>query len=83
MKNEFGDRVVRFRSDATGTSAKIGQSLVTSETIYAEGLPILEKSVTPNSLLAKNLKSIILCDNPGFHDTRGSEYEICTNMSID
>jgi hypothetical protein len=25
----------------------------------------------------------MLCDNPGFHDTRGSIYEICTNLSID
>ena len=26
---------------------------------------------------------MILCDNPGFNDTRGSEYEICTSLSID
>jgi len=37
--------------------------------------------------LYDNLKTlcegVILCDNPGFHDTRGSNYEICTNLSID
>ena len=25
----------------------------------------------------------MLCDNPGFLDTRGTDYEICTNLSID
>lgn len=28
-------------------------------------------------------KNVVLCDNPGFHDTRGTEYEICTSMSLD
>lgn len=28
-------------------------------------------------------KNVILCDNPGFHDTRGTDYEICTSMSLD
>lgn len=29
------------------------------------------------------LKDVVLCDNPGFNDTRGTELEICTAMSID
>ena len=24
-----------------------------------------------------------MCDNPGFKDTRGASYELCTNFSID
>ena len=29
------------------------------------------------------MHDIVLCDNPGFIDTRGTSYEICTNLSID
>jgi hypothetical protein len=25
----------------------------------------------------------VFCDNPGFNDTRGTAYEICTNLSMD
>jgi len=53
---------------------KIGQSLGESETLYASGyLTVLPQSNTP----------IMICDCPGFADTRGSDYEICTNLSID
>lgn len=31
----------------------------------------------------EDIKDIVFCDNPGFNDTRGTAYEICTNLSMD
>lgn len=53
---------------------KIGQSIGTSETLYAQGYELK---------LSNKKTGIMLCDCPGFHDTRGSEYRLCTNFSID
>ena len=84
VTNQYGDQVVRLKEENIESGhAKIGQSLGTSETIYSEGLPFIEESRRPTSKIKPLLKTAVLCDNPGFHDTRGSDYEICTNWSID
>ena len=82
-KNDFGDNVVTLVQNGTGSTAKIGGSIGTSETIYSEGLPFLQEARHPDDPVYPKLQNAVLCDNPGFHDTRGSDYEICTNMSID
>jgi len=50
---------------------KIGRGLGTSETVFAQGFPIEEGSTT------------VLCDLPGFNDTRGGEHVLCTNLTLD
>ncbi len=73
--NRVGDKVIRIKDDPTKQSdkshPKIGQSLGESETLYTQGYPLPGDS------------NILLGDCPGFHDTRGGDYEICTNLSID
>ena len=62
-------------------SANIGYSIGTSQTIYAKGHCFIQDTLTPQTY---NLtKNVVLCDNPGFKDTRGSIYDICTSMSMD
>ncbi len=81
--NSYGDRVVRVKSGAE-ESAKIGQSLSTSETIYSKGYA-LKMSPEMEEELGGLIKmaNLALCDNPGFGDTRASEYELVTNLSMD
>jgi len=50
---------------------KIGQGLGTSQTVFAQGFPIEEGSET------------VLCDPPGFNDTRGEEHVLCANLTLD
>jgi len=49
----------------------IGQGLGTSQTVFAQGFPIEEESST------------VLCDPPGFNDTRGEEHILCANLTLD
>lgn len=69
--NRVGERVVKIKeSHQPGVKLpKIGQSLGESETLYTQGY-VLSDSLT-------------LGDCPGFNDTRGSDYELCSNLSID
>jgi len=64
-----GDAVFEYSSVET-TLPKIGQALGTSETLYAQAFQAVDQQV-------------LLCDCPGFNDTRGGPYELCTNLSID
>ena len=82
IDNDFGDKVVRLKQ-SNEKCARIGQSIGTSETIFSEGLEFKEDMADPEDEIYPKLQKTVLCDNPGFHDTRGSDYEICTNMSID
>lgn len=68
--NQVGETVVEIPEDRKAKYPKIGQSIGTSETIYTQGFPL------PNT-------EVILGDCPGFNDTRGGDYELCTNLSID
>ncbi len=69
FSNQVGEKVVRV-AEGHEIYPKIGQSIGTSETIYTQGFKIPE------------IESM-LGDCPGFNDTRGGDYELCTNLSID
>ncbi|MGR3912893.1 MAG: hypothetical protein QRY71_06295 [Candidatus Rhabdochlamydia sp.] len=71
--NRVGDKVVRVKGEEENETSQyptIGQSLGESETLYAKGYPLED---FPH----------VLGDCPGFNDTRGGDFEICTNLSID
>nr|WP_166154732.1 hypothetical protein [Neochlamydia sp. AcF84]NGY94515.1 hypothetical protein [Neochlamydia sp. AcF84] len=70
--NRVGDKVVRVKKseEAEETYPTIGQSLGESETLYTQSY-------------ALQGSSLMLADCPGFNDTRGEDYEICSNLSID
>ncbi|CAM0117050.1 hypothetical protein [Rhabdochlamydiaceae symbiont of Dictyostelium giganteum] len=73
--NHVGDEVIRIKESQEEDEPlmdypTIGQSLGESETLYAKGYP------------AKN-RDYVLGDCPGFNDTRGGDFELCTNLSID
>ena len=72
--NKVGDRVFEIdhgTSNKQGELPKIGQSLGESETIYTQGY-LIDQS-----------QDVYLADCPGFNDTRGGHYELCSNLSID
>jgi len=77
--NHAGDRAIRYAPGQDENALpKIGQSLGQSETLYTTGYlpsPILQRQIRKDT--------IAIGDCPGFLDTRGSEYELCTNLSID
>lgn len=64
--------------DAVTEYAKIGQSLVTSETAYVHAYKII-KQVDG----IEKLNKLRLCDTPGFRDTRGVDYDLSTTLSIE
>ncbi|MGR3973010.1 MAG: hypothetical protein QRY72_00280 [Candidatus Rhabdochlamydia sp.] len=71
--NDWGDEVVKLKETENNQQREypaIGQSLGESETLYAKGYPLTNSSY-------------VLGDCPGFNDTRGGDFEICTNLSID
>ncbi|OMJ70330.1 hypothetical protein SteCoe_31702 [Stentor coeruleus] len=76
--SHLGEKIVELNmkkiKDPLLQYPKIGQSIGTSETLYAQGYDMIFQS---------GKKGIMLCDCPGFRDTRGSEYRLCTNFSID
>jgi len=71
------DSLTRFNLDPDQAVA-IGYSAV-SKTVCVQPVAILTPESNP-ALMAENLRII---DCPGFSDTRGSEYEVVTNLSID
>lgn len=74
--SKYGEEICEV-VDNLGNYPKIGQSIGISETLYAKGYEI---DIAPRN--QQSIK-IMLCDCPGFRDTRGTEYELCTNLSID
>lgn len=70
-KNAAGEEVVKIENEID-KYPEIGQSLVNSKTLYTQGYSVPD--VDP---------SISFVDCPGFNDTRGSTYDLCTNLSID
>ncbi|MGR3973361.1 MAG: hypothetical protein QRY72_02135 [Candidatus Rhabdochlamydia sp.] len=72
--NHVGDEVIRIKEDSQseeqGGYPTIGQSLGESETLYAKGYAFKDRNY-------------VLGDCPGFNDTRGGDFELCTNLSID
>ena len=76
-QNRMGECVVKI-SGVSDSFPIIGQSVGTSETTYAQGF---EFDTTTQA--KEGFNNCLLCDCPGFHDTRGTEYELCTNLSID
>jgi hypothetical protein len=76
--NHVGDKVVDIKKGRVddGRYPKIGQSLAESETLYAQGYPL----PSDNHGMSEE---ILLADCPGFDDTRGADFELCTNLSID
>jgi hypothetical protein len=67
--NKVGEKVVK-QKESNQDYPRIGQSIGTSETLYTQGY------LLPNT-------SNMIADCPGFNDTRGGNYELCTNISID
>ncbi|MCC6128250.1 MAG: GTPase domain-containing protein [Chlamydiae bacterium] len=67
-KNPVGELVFDFQEDQEAMPT-IGHSLSQSETLYARGYPIRQ--------------NVLLCDCPGFNDTRGPDFDFCANLSID
>lgn len=70
VKNDVGDLIYRYKEDQDESKLpKIGHKLGESETLYASGFPYREYGA--------------LVDCPGFLETRGEAYQLCTNLSID
>lgn len=59
---------------------KIGDTSVISETIYASGYEVDPEQLEEDEAY---LLQVFICDNPGFADTRGKVYEVCTYYSMD
>ena len=59
----------------------IGQSNGISETLFSKGFQISRTRL--NNVDNAILEDLVFCDNPGFNDTRGTSYDICTNLSMD
>ena len=60
----------------------VGHSIARSETLYASAYPI-RPSERRHLTDVPNLNDVALVDFPGFSDTRGTDYEICTSLSTD
>jgi hypothetical protein len=74
--NKTGDQVVRVKDESSLANFPIiGQSLGESETLYTKGYSLPPQYKLPSSVL--------ITDCPGFSDTRGGHYELCTYLSID
>jgi hypothetical protein len=69
FSNRVGEQVVKVKGNSQGFPI-IGQSIGTSETIYTQGYRL-------------NDAHLMFGDCPGFNDTRGGDYELCTNISIE
>jgi len=67
-KNPVGEILFDFQEGQEAMPI-IGHSLSQSETLYARGYPIRQ--------------NVLLCDCPGFNDTRGPDFDFCANLSID
>lgn len=71
FESDLGQMCVRLNSQQANMPI-IGQMLGRSQTVYARGYQLIE-----------NDQDVMLVDCPGFKDTRGTDFEICTNLSID
>ncbi len=63
---------------------QIGSSLGVSETVHVQGYPIVRPPKKPEkggNLL--DYPGTLLCDTPGFRDTRGIDYELSAKVSIE
>ncbi len=66
-----------------GSFAKIGESIAVSETAFVHGYPLMENVLRQlNHYRISGSQDLTLCDCPGFDDTRGIEYDLCTALSI-
>ncbi|MBA3238817.1 MAG: hypothetical protein H0T62_10810, partial [Parachlamydiaceae bacterium] len=96
MDNRFGETyVLEAESAAQGSGPKIGHALGVSETLLTNPCELLNTSASATSSRRQpklneirfppgtEVKDFRLIDTPGFHDTRGTDYEIATNFSID
>ncbi len=95
-KNRFGETyvVTQTESENQESQPKIGHSLRVSETVFTTPYVLENTKVSmgigrrqqvkeikfPQGIIAKDIR---LLDAPGFNETRGTEYEIATNFSID
>ncbi len=70
IENSVGDTCFISEED-NANFPKIGTAIGTSETLYAKAYLL-----NPN-------EERVLIDCPGFNDTRGEHYRLCTNVSID
>lgn len=76
FENKYGETAVNVEKNSENYP-KIGHLLGTSMTIYAKAFEL-----EPN-YRKDGLRECLLADCPGTLDTRGTEYELCTHMSID
>ncbi|MBA3238433.1 MAG: hypothetical protein H0T62_08840, partial [Parachlamydiaceae bacterium] len=96
MDNRFGETyVLEAESAAQGPGPKIGHALGVSETHLTTPCELLNtlastkpsrRQQKPNEIRfppGTEVKNFRLIDTPGFRDTRGTNYEIATNFSID
>jgi len=70
VKNKVGDPCFIIEEEEAHFP-KIGQAIGTSETLFARAYPL------------KSNEKRVLIDCPGFNDTRGEHYRLCTHLSID
>lgn len=70
--NAVGEQVWKVSPEVIG-APKIGQSLGTSETLYAQGFPYK----------AEGKPEVHIVDMPGLGETRGLQYEVCSYISVD
>lgn len=95
--DRFGETRVDTETESTKQASppKIGHALGVSETIFTAPYELIstEAAVSSQSRRQKtikievpqniNLQDVRLLDSPGRHDTRGTDYAITTNFSID
>ncbi len=93
VDQRFGETYVVTETENQDSQPKIGHSLRVSETVFTTpymlentkasvgiGRQQVKEIKFPQGITGKNIR---LLDAPGFKDTRGTEYEIATNFSID
>ena len=67
-------------SESDNNTAKIGQSLSTSETLYAKGYAIPSGNRPRDN---KDSDSVRIIDTAGWLETRGDAYSLCANLCLD
>ncbi len=79
--NKYGQPTVEVdaeRLPLNAPVATIGHSLTTSNTTYVQGYKII-RDLLDDSM---DTEPFMLCDTPGFDDTRGESYELAAMLSI-
>ncbi|CAK68415.1 unnamed protein product (macronuclear) [Paramecium tetraurelia] len=72
--NRYGRKFLKLKLEKDlplNEFAKIGHSIAVSETTFVQGYKVARK------------EKLMLCDCPGFDDTRGDIYDLTTVLSID